>query len=526
MPDFDDSQWETVDLTPVRGLSDPWTGDARWVHGWRKKGHPDFAGWAWYRLSVRIARKPDQQIAIVGPLIFEDAWQLFANGRLLGAFGEFDRQGNVRKVSFNKPRMFLLPSGTDPADFEEVVTLAFRVWMSRGDFYLGNEGGLHVAPLLVDSSATASQLRMDWEVLSLANLDLSAGMCMYLMLAILAASLTLFDRSDRVYLWVAGTLLATAAVYAFIWIVTYTTWMDFRIMFVTIWGLLVPLQVGGWLMVWWIWFQLRRPAWVPAAVASLTLVYGVTATTEQAFHFYGAFPHGIDVALYSVNIGLRLAFLLLMFLVVGAGIRKQGRESWLVLPAVLAIAVNLFVGELHLQTPLWIPFGIAITVPDLENLLLVVVLGLLMLRRLLSSLKRQRQMALDVKQAQEVQQVILPEARTILPGLDIECEYRPAREVGGDFFQIIPHPTDGSMLIVAGDVTGKGLKAGMLVALLVGAIRSTAETASDPLAMLQNLNRRLLGRGDSQATCLALRIDKDGACLAGQCRTHGALPQW
>src|SRR3954452_11554149 len=94
-PGFDDSNWEMMDLTPVPGLSDPWTGDARWVHGWRKKGHPDFAGWAWYRLSVRIARKPDQQIAIVGPLLFEDAWQLFANGRLLGAFGEFDRQGNV-----------------------------------------------------------------------------------------------------------------------------------------------------------------------------------------------------------------------------------------------------------------------------------------------------------------------------------------------------------------------------------------------------------------------------------------------
>jgi serine phosphatase RsbU (regulator of sigma subunit) len=46
--------------------------------------------------------------------------------------------------------------------------------------------------------------------------------------------------------------------------------------------------------------------------------------------------------------------------------------------------------------------------------------------------------------------------------------------VGGDFFQIIPHKTDGSVLIVAGDVTGKGLQAGMLVALLVGAIRTAA----------------------------------------------------
>ena len=33
-----------------------------------------------------------------------------------------------------------------------------------------------------------------------------------------------------------------------------------------------------------------------------------------------------------------------------------------------------------------------------------------------------------------------------------------------DFFQIIQHKADGSLLIVAGDVSGKGLQAGMLVA--------------------------------------------------------------
>jgi serine phosphatase RsbU (regulator of sigma subunit) len=83
--------------------------------------------------------------------------------------------------------------------------------------------------------------------------------------------------------------------------------------------------------------------------------------------------------------------------------------------------------------------------------------------------------------------------------------------VGGDFFQIIPHKSDGSVLIAAGDVTGKGLKAGMLVALLVGAIRSTAEMDSDPVRILAALNRRLMGRADAQATCLALKIDPDGS---------------
>jgi cytochrome c oxidase subunit IV len=117
----------------------------------------------------------------------------------------------------------------------------------------------------------------------------------------------------------------------------------------------------------------------------------------------------------------------------------------------------------------------------------------------------------ELAQAQEVQQVILPESHLALTGLVVESEYRPAREVGGDFFQMIPHRTDGSLLIVAGDVAGKGLKAGMLVALLVGAIRTAAQFVPDPTAVLSALNLLLIGRSDAQATCLALHISKDGA---------------
>jgi serine phosphatase RsbU (regulator of sigma subunit) len=85
--------------------------------------------------------------------------------------------------------------------------------------------------------------------------------------------------------------------------------------------------------------------------------------------------------------------------------------------------------------------------------------------------------------------------------------------VGGDFFQILPHPTNGSMLIVAGDVVGKGLQAGMLVALLVGAIRTSADFDPDPLVVLKVLNQRLWGRSHAAATCLALRIAADGGAM-------------
>ena len=61
----------------------------------------------------------------------------------------------------------------------------------------------------------------------------------------------------------------------------------------------------------------------------------------------------------------------------------------------------------------------------------------------------------------------------------------PARNIQAHRDQIIPNQSDGSVLIVAGDVTGKGLQAGMLVALLVGAIRSTSDWSTDPIVILQ-----------------------------------------
>ena len=96
-----------------------------------------------------------------------------------------------------------------------------------------------------------------------------------------------------------------------------------------------------------------------------------------------------------------------------------------------------------------------------------------------------------------------------MEGLAFESEYRPAREVGGDFFQIIPHPLDDSVLILVGDVAGKGLQAGMLATLIVGAMRTAATFTTDPEQILHTLNNRLCDRGN--ATCLALHIRIDGS---------------
>jgi sigma-B regulation protein RsbU (phosphoserine phosphatase) len=124
--------------------------------------------------------------------------------------------------------------------------------------------------------------------------------------------------------------------------------------------------------------------------------------------------------------------------------------------------------------------------------------------------RENEQYILDMRQAQEVQQILLPDHLPQVAGFSVESAYMPAREVGGDFFQVLETQT-GSLLIVFGDIAGKGLPAAMLVAMLVGAIRTRAKETGDPGAILRALNDRLCGntRG-GVATCIAAHISVDG----------------
>lgn len=116
----------------------------------------------------------------------------------------------------------------------------------------------------------------------------------------------------------------------------------------------------------------------------------------------------------------------------------------------------------------------------------------------------------EMAAARQVQQVILPDPHQAIPGFAVESVYKPAREVGGDFFQILPVGGVG-LLFVIGDVSGKGLPAAMLVSLVIGSIRATAEETHDPVLLLRKLHGRLAGRTpDGFVTALAAFIANDG----------------
>lgn len=129
----------------------------------------------------------------------------------------------------------------------------------------------------------------------------------------------------------------------------------------------------------------------------------------------------------------------------------------------------------------------------------------------------------EMSAAHEVQSVLVPETLPKIPGYSIDSVYHPASQVGGDFFQIIPL-SSGSTLIAIGDVSGKGLRAAMIVSLVIGTLRTLCTTLEEPASILNELNRHLCGRMHGGfVTCLLLRINHDGTLLLANA---GHLPPY
>ena len=118
--------------------------------------------------------------------------------------------------------------------------------------------------------------------------------------------------------------------------------------------------------------------------------------------------------------------------------------------------------------------------------------------------RTQQRMAQELEAARQVQNLLVSGGQTAAENLEISTAYLPAQEVGGDFYYVL----DGRV-VVLGDVWGKGLKAAMLVSLLIGVLRDT--TQRRPAAVLDALNRAIAGQVDGGfVTCVCARFETDG----------------
>jgi hypothetical protein len=286
-----------------------------------------------------------------------------------------------------------------------------------------------------------------------------------------------------------------------------------------------PLRIGLWVLFWGYWFRLTHMRALHYAVWSLVIILAI-GTALLRPPLYGAhvpvqaagFLHPF---LLIVNLGLGVLLLLVAY----RGFYKNKGEGGLAAAAVLLAVIANYQYELrliHVQTT-FTRLGFTISLGSVSTILSLLIITVMLLGRFITAQRAKEHWKLEIAQARHVQQVLIPNELPQISDLHIDSEYRPAREVGGDFFQIVPKEEDGTSLIVFGDVTGKGLQAGMLVALIVGAIRSTAQHDNSPERVLEALNEQLCERESASATCMVLRFSPNGVV---ELANAGQLPPY
>jgi hypothetical protein len=490
--DFDDSGWKSIDLTkPV---------------GWTKQGYPGYSGFAWYRLHLNV-QGANHRLALKMPDQADDAYQIYVNGQLIGEFGKFS-EGRVTAYP-------ALPEGF-PLSRNVVngsVIIAIRMWMDSGTvFNSPDAGGLHGPPMLGYASLIGDKTRLDYD--DTAHIIGSGFLEMMILFMALLMTITLYwlDRQEPAYLWLALVCTPALLGLAIVLSVNFTAWIGQTTAVILSDVILRPAGIGLWVLFWGYWFRLWNIVALQRVVWGLVaaLMAGTAMLRPPLYGLIVPVPYAtvISPLLLVVKLGLGV----LLFAVAYRGFTRQKTEGWMAASAIFLVFIANYQHELR-QVHVPIHFsvlGFAISLGTIANVASLLIITVMLLRRFIQAQALKEQWKMEIQQAQEVQQLLIPHELPEVAGMTIESEYRPAREVGGDFFQILPLEEPGTVLIVVGDVTGKGMQAGMLVALIVGAIRAAVQHSSDPARILHEVNEQLCERQHAIATCLILRIDPDG----------------
>lgn len=125
--------------------------------------------------------------------------------------------------------------------------------------------------------------------------------------------------------------------------------------------------------------------------------------------------------------------------------------------------------------------------------------------------------------AASIQKSLLPTRNPNAAPFSIASCCESARDVGGDFFDILPVGNDGLLFLVA-DVMGKGIPAALFAAILRSVVHSLPQNFDNPAQLLSAVNRILyddFSRVDMFATALVAYLDTRGrrllAASAGHC---------
>lgn len=353
-PSFDDADWATIDLTPTPGAHDGDVGLPGYVPGWAARGHPGLEGYAWYRMAVTVDGADHSPLALAGPTLVDSAYQLYVDGRLVGASGDFS--GDTPTVHGVRPMVFPLPS--TPGGEGRTYHVAIRVWMDRLD--AGPEsGGIHVAPFIGTAPAIAHLHQVQWLKTFAGYVVDGVEPVAFVVLAVIVVALAARGGGGT-YRWMVAALVLLACLRVNQVLFYWTSYVSLRQYDSLVTVILRPLVLAAWTLAWRDWFGVARERGVSRSVGALTAIYIVCACLGRPW--LGA-PASVTTAADIVVTLTRLGFAALYVWVVGRGVMRS--PCWIAglsALAALLVGVGIFATEVNaLGVPgIWFPYGVGV----------------------------------------------------------------------------------------------------------------------------------------------------------------------
>ncbi len=138
------------------------------------------------------------------------------------------------------------------------------------------------------------------------------------------------------------------------------------------------------------------------------------------------------------------------------------------------------------------------------------------------ALKQQR-LQMDLQLAEQIQKSFLPRHLPSVPGIEFATKYRPAFQVGGDFYDVFWLSYDKIGLLI-GDVAGKGVSAALLMARITSDLRLAAMMVPEPAQVMGHVNRIVYERAQADVFVTAIYMTMDVRKHRVQLANAGHLP--
>jgi len=493
-PAFDDSSWPLI----------------RGNETWYAQGYPKLTGFAWYRFKVTLPSHAGP-LALWVPLIATN-FQIYADGRLIAENGAMPPHPIPR---YGPNLVFPIP--VDLANSGQPLSFAIRVWHYRWEYQLF--GGLQEPMQLGDAGLIQEWQAQRWRAIFWVNTQFNIN-CLVCLLAGLGSLVLFFLRpADREFLWF-GVWEGFNVLYIILGV-----WCNFHSFDVISWRLRGAILLAGLNVCLPVLIRhfgktdRTRLYWAAIAVALLDSVINLLQGLNGISIFWFSVVEAVmKLLLGALNCGLLFQtskeskvemrvfalpvaiYFLNLTAVYGAFALLAQGASW------AGSYVQLFIAFTGWPFPL----GTYQTTGIVVQLALFTIL----LVRFVRTRSDEERYKTELEAARTVQQVLVPDEIPTISGFVLASVYKPAGQVGGDFFQIIPI-ANGGVLVAIGDVSGKGMPAAMTVALLVGTLRTLAHYTEKPSEILAAMNQRMLARSSGGfTTCLVLTVSAAGTLTA------------